>query len=110
MASINCLEIGRRIKEQRKLNGYSREKLADLADITPRYCYDLELGNKNMSVKTLCKLSDSLHVPTDYILFGTQSRPDGLDSITGIIKMCPSDKLEHLEQIISHYVQAVKST
>ena len=68
MAAINPVMMGERIKKQRKLKGYSREKLAEMADITPRFCYDLELGLKNMSVNTLCKISDSLHVPVDYIL------------------------------------------
>lgn len=108
MASINPVEMGERIKNQRLLQGYSRERLAELASITPRYCYDLELGLKNMSLNTLYKLSDSLHIPTDYILFGSEVRPDNLDSVIGIIRTCPPDKLQHLEQIISHYVQALQ--
>ncbi len=109
MASIDSLEIGERIKKQRKLNGYSREKLAEMVDITPRFCYDIELGLKNMSINTLLKLSDSLHVSVDYLLFGPSANLDELQPILGIIKTCPSDKLEHLEQIISHYIQAVKT-
>ena len=56
MDSVNSVLIGERIKKQRQLNGYSREKLAELVDITPRFCYDLELGLKSMSVSTLYKL------------------------------------------------------
>ena len=107
MAVVDSVEMGERIKKQRLLHGYSREALAELADITPRFCYDLELGLKKMSVNTLCKLSSSLHVPVDYILFGPVSENDKLQAITGIIETCPPNKLEHLEQIISHYVQAV---
>lgn len=109
MASIDSVEMGERIKKQRLLNGYSREKLAEMADITPRFCYDLELGQKNMSVNTLCKLSDSLHISTDYILFGSSDSSDNFDSILGLIKTCPLDKLDHLEQIVSHYVQAIQN-
>lgn len=110
MATVDSVKMGERIKKQRLLNGYSREKLAEMADITPRFCYDLELGLKNMSVNTLCKISDSLHVPVDYILFGPDSNSNGLDSLMGIIGTCPSDKLEHLEQIVSHFIQAVQIT
>ena len=38
----NSILIGERIKKQRLLIGYSREKLAEMVDITPRFCYDLE--------------------------------------------------------------------
>ncbi len=108
MREVNPVEMGERIKKQRQLNGYSREKLAEMADITPRFCYDIELGLKNMSVNTLCKLSDSLKVSVDYILFGSAPEQGKLDSIMGILKNCPACKLSHLEQIVSHYVQAVQ--
>lgn len=107
MASVDTLEMGERIKKQRLLLGYSREKLAELADITPRYCYDLELGLKNMSVGTLCKLSESLHISTDYILFGEKAYPDAYAPAIGLTETCPNTKLRHLETIISHYIQAV---
>lgn len=108
MISVDSLEMGERIKKQRLLNGYSREKLAELADITPRFCYDLELGLKNMSLNTLCKLSESLHVSTDYILFGNNSISDDYTPIIGLVQTCPSGKLDHLEKIVSHYIQAIK--
>lgn len=108
MTHIDPVIMGERIKKQRLLNGYSREKLAEMADITPRFCYDLELGLKNMSVNTQCKLCDALHVSVDYILYGSPASAENLDSIMGVISLCPANKREHLEQIISHYVQAVQ--
>ncbi len=110
MVTIDSVKMGERIKKQRILNGYSREKLAEMADITPRFCYDLELGLKNMSVNTLCKLSNSLNIPVDYILFGPSPEINSLESLIGIIRTCPADKLEHLEQIVAHYIQAVQDT
>ncbi len=109
MTFVDPVIMGERIKKQRILNGYSREKLAEMADITPRFCYDIELGLKNMSVNTLCKLSDSLHVSVDYILFGSSHPSKDTEPIIGMISQCPADKRSHLEQIISHYIQAVKS-
>ena len=107
MKNMNSVLIGERIKKQRLLNGYSREILAEMADITPRFCYDLELGLKNMSVNTLLKLSEALNVSVDYLLFGPDSDSDNYEAIIGLIKTCPLSKLDHLEQIISHYIQAV---
>lgn len=91
------------------INGYSREKLAELVGITPKFCYDLELGLKNMSVNTLYKLSNALHVSVDYILKGTSESSGPYDSFIGIISLCPTDKLDHLEKIIVHYIQAIQS-
>ncbi len=109
MTLIDPVLMGERIKKQRLLIGYSREKLAEMADITPRFCYDIELGLKNMSVNTLCKLSDSLHISVDYILFGSPSPSEDIEPIEGMISLCPVDKRVHLEQIISHYIQAIQN-
>lgn len=108
MTAIDPIFMGKRIKEQRILNGYSREKLAEMAEITPRFCYDIELGLKNMSVSTLCKLCDALHVSVDYILYGSSSQSENYDSILSMITLCPPEKRTHLIQIISHFIQAVQ--
>lgn len=100
--------MGQRIKEQRILKGYSREKLAELADITPRFCYDIELGAKNMSLHTLCNIAAALSVSADYILFGPQSADDEYTPAAALIRTCPPDHLGHLTQIVSHYIQAVQ--
>ncbi|MCC8081807.1 MAG: helix-turn-helix domain-containing protein [Lachnospiraceae bacterium] len=100
--------MGQRIKEQRTLKGYSREKLAELADITPRFCYDIELGSKNMSLHTLCNIAAALSIPADYILFGPQSADDRYTPVTALIRTCPPDYLDHLTQIVSHFIQAVQ--
>ena len=107
MPTVNSLEMGERIKKQRLLIGYSREKLAELTDITPRFCYDLELGLKNMSLNTLYKMSDALHLSTDYILFGNQAESDEYVPVKCPVEKCPVNYLPHLEGIISHYLQAL---
>lgn len=108
MDAVDPVLIGQRIKKQRQLNGYSREKLAELVDITPRFCYDLELGLKNMSVSTLYKLSNALHVSVDYILKGTSDSSNTYEPFIGMLSLCPANKLDHLEKIIAHYIQAVQ--
>lgn len=37
--------------------GYTREHFAELLDITPKFCSDIEFGVKGMSVPTRCKIS-----------------------------------------------------
>lgn len=100
--------MGQRIKEQRILNGLTREQLAEKADITPRFCYDIELGCKNMSLQTLCKIAAALSIPTDYLIFGAHSEEDEYIPITALVQTCPPRDLKHLEQIVSHYIQAVQ--
>jgi len=67
---MDWTDIGKRIRKQRERMGYTREQFSELLDVTPKFCSDIELGVKGMSVSTLCKISEVLRLSTDYILFG----------------------------------------
>ena len=69
---MDWMTIGSRIRTQREYLGYTREQFAELLDVTPKFCSDIELGVKGVSVPTLCKISRILRLKTDYILFGRQ--------------------------------------
>ena len=63
-------EAGERIYLARIMRGYTRENLAELADISPKFLYEIETGKKGFSSLVLLKLSQSLQVDCDYIMTG----------------------------------------
>ena len=67
---MNLIEIGNRIKVERKNRGISQEILAELVNVTPHYIYEIERGLKSMSLETLVNVSKALQLSADYILFG----------------------------------------
>ena len=64
-------EVGARIWQIRKARGWTREKLAEMADISVQFLADIERGAKNMTVTTLRKLCAALSVSTDFIVNDT---------------------------------------
>ena len=48
----------------------TREALAELADISTSFLYEIETGKKSFSAYTLKNLSRALNVEADYILLG----------------------------------------
>lgn len=66
---MDLIEIGKRIKAERKSKNLSQERLAEEINVTPHYIYEIERGLKTMSLETLINLSKALDVTTDYILF-----------------------------------------
>lgn len=100
-------EIGIRIRKQRELMGYTREELSEIINISPKFCADIELGVKGMSIETLCKLSDELLVSTDYILFGKSSYPTD-DEMSNIVSLCPQDKIKYLKEVVRGFVKACR--
>lgn len=54
--------LGNRIKELRKQNGFSQEKLANLAEIDRTYLPTIEKGERNFSIEVLERLAKALNV------------------------------------------------
>ena len=100
--------IGKRIRKQREYLGYTRETFSEKLDVTPKFCSDIELGLKGMSVPTLCKISDTLGLSVDYILFG-KSDSDGSGAIEQMIKICPDEKRRYLEDIVKSFILSTKN-
>ena len=68
----SCIDIGRRIRFLREANNLTRESLAEMADISTKFLYEIEMGKKGFTVETLFKLAKSLDVSCDYILSGNE--------------------------------------
>lgn len=66
-----CNNAGMRIRLLREERHYTREYLAELAEISPKFLYEIEHGQKGFSADTLYKLARALETNSDYILFGS---------------------------------------
>ena len=63
-------ETGARVLQLRKERGLTRERLAEMADISVQFLADIERGAKSMTVSTLRKLCFALNVTTDFVVNG----------------------------------------
>ncbi len=55
--------LGRQLRERRKLQGLSQERLAELAGLSTRYLSQIESGRGNLSILRLLELTRALGVP-----------------------------------------------
>lgn len=62
MRSMILESIGRRIRELRNSQGYSQEKLALKAEIDRTYLAGVEMGKRNLSIKSLEKILNALDI------------------------------------------------
>ena len=104
---MDWIAIGSRIRKQREQFGFTREVFAEKLDITPKFCADIELGNKGMSVQTLCKISDILKLSTDYILFGVTQQEQSLSSID--LQRCSPAEQKYAADILRTFLLAMDS-
>lgn len=67
MKDINVI-LGERIRLGRKANNLTREKLAELIDVSPRFLAEVEAGKVGVALQTLKNISVALSISTDYLL------------------------------------------
>lgn len=67
-----------RIRSARENLGYTREKFAELLDVSVSYLAEVERGRTGISVKMLVKICNVLGLSADYILFGKGRDQDNL--------------------------------
>lgn len=109
MNNINLKEIGIRIRKQRELLGYTREDLAEMLDVSVKFCSDIELGVKGMSLNTLANISKTLCISTDYILFGESGNNRSEHIIfNNLLIQCPEHLRSNLLTIIRAFINSVK--
>ena len=112
---MDWVAIGGRIRKQREYLGLTREQFAEKLDITPKFCADIELGTKGMSVPTLCRIATTLSLSTDYILFGrTPDISSGArdvminDDLSHIIVTVPLSKRDAIKNIVKSVLPYIK--
>lgn len=68
----------RRIRKAREELGYTRERFAELLDVSVSYLAEVERGRTGISVKMLIKMCGVLGLSADYLLFGEDREKDAL--------------------------------
>lgn len=67
-----------RIRKAREDLGYTREKFAEILDVSVSYLAEVERGRTGISVKMLIKMCHVLGLSADYILFGQERDADAM--------------------------------
>lgn len=97
--------VGQRINDTRKSRGYSREKLAEKADISVQFLADIEKGRKSMTVNTLRRIAAALSVTTDYIVNGTETSET--DRVTAMLASLNTYHRTQAEKLLAVFVETI---
>ena len=79
-------KIGQRIMDLRMRKKLSREYLAEEADISPKYLYEIEKGKKGCSAYILYRLFNALDISLDYFI-SEESLTDSGEPVQDIIDL-----------------------
>ena len=95
-------DYGKRIRNLREYQKLSRERLAELANISTQFLADIETGKKGMSAHTLKKICSALHVSSDSIIFGREN--SSLSELEAMFASIPDEKKEAMQIIIQKMI------
>lgn len=70
MARDICISLGKRIRDLRRQRGWRQIDLAEQAGINENYVSDLEIGKKEICLRTLHVVALALGVKTSELLKG----------------------------------------
>lgn len=104
MEKTKLADIGRRLRQRRTELGLTREKMAELADIGSGYYGQLEIGTSQMSLDTLLKLAQAMHVSTDHILFGDDRTPGDASPVIDLLNRCTPRELKLAEEVLKLFL------
>ncbi len=105
---MNYKEIGKRIREEREKFGLTREKFAELLELSPNFVGQIERGEKKMSLETLVNISDCLHVPLDYLIRGISKNDIKTDKLQRLINKCSQEEVMLITDMINSMIPHFK--
>ena len=101
------LTSSKTIKTLRTRRGYSVSELAEAADISTKFLYNIEAGKSGFSAKVLFNIASALNVSCDFILTGNDNNE--VDMIIETIKQFDKNEQQYLERILLEIIQMKSS-
>lgn len=105
------IEIGKRVKEYRKLCKLTQRRLAELVMVSPSSITRLEKGQIMVSVFTMIEIARVLDASISYLLVGEKYRDSFEERELLIIfeklEKCPIDQRKHLIRAFNQIVDAL---
>ena len=115
LKKLNDAEIGKRLRKQRDSLHLTREQVAEMMDITPKFISDIERGEKSMALGTLYKFMQIYNMSADYILTGDEEASGEKlanarqikENILGSMSNMTEHQLNCMEQVVYYFAKSL---
>ena len=97
--------LGMRIRQARETFGYTREQLAEMADISVSFLNYIEIGTRGISAGTLAKFCEVLHVSADYLLF---EQAEDTSLVQQALVHLDADEREAIENLLTKAIGLIQ--
>ena len=107
MDKVTKKEIGLRLRHKREQAGYTRERLAELCDLSPRFIANIEFGDATFSLDSLITMCRVLCCRSDELLFGDSRNPDAWEITLDRIRNLDKNYQKTVSGVIRNMIDAV---
>lgn len=101
---LNVL-VGANIKREREKAGFTQDRFSELLGIGSKSLSSIERGVVGVSLATLLRICDILHISANVLLY-EQTRKNDADSIALQLKMLSSEQFEIASDIMTNLIKA----
>ena len=98
-------KVGNRIRELREMHNYTREGMAEMVEISPKFLYEIESGKKGFSSDVLCKIARTLTVSCDYIMYGKEQSLKISEKMYCILKQVETKQIIKIQSILKLLIE-----
>lgn len=111
---INSIDIGMRIRSERKRANITIAELSEILDISISYMGLVERGERCLSILKLVMLADFFKVSIDYLVHGMNSYPEleyseneSINELLNNIALLKNNEINKLAEIIFLYLRCL---
>ena len=101
---LNVL-VGANIKREREKANFTQEQFSELLGIGSKSLSSIERGVVGVSLTTLLRICDILHISANVLLY-EQTQKNDVDSITLQLKMLSAEQFEIASDVMTNLVRA----
>ena len=101
---LNVL-VGANIKREREKAGFTQDQFSELLGIGSKSLSSIERGVVGVSLTTLLRICDILHISANVLLY-EKSRKNDVDSIALRLEQLSAEQFEIASNVVTNLIQA----
>lgn len=110
---IDLKSVGMRIRAERERLKLTREQFSEQVGVSAMYIGHIERAQRVMSLKTFIRIAESLHVSTDYLLYGenetiSEDNKEKEDILVELLGKCSGRERKVAEEVLKLFITYVK--
>lgn len=114
---LDLIMMGERLRIRREEVNMTREDVAKIMCVRPKFIADVEIGQKGISVPNLYKLTQILNVSVEYIMSGkvdtrmdSEERKQINENIIRTLDRCNNEQMKAVAKIAYYFAEGIRKT